>query len=81
MLTHLCRKPLVEKTRHLHTRGTAYVWEIDEFHGDNAGLIVAEIELEHPDEHFEHPAWLGKEVSHDTRYYNVCLVDHPFKDW
>lgn len=80
ILAHLCRKPLVEKTRHYLPAGK-HVWEIDEFHGDNAGLIVAEIELVHPDEHFERPAWLGEEVSHDTRYYNVCLVEHPFKEW
>lgn len=80
MLEYLCRKPLIDKTRHFIQAGK-HVWEIDEFHGDNDGLIVAEIELDHPDEPFERPDWLGEEVSHDPRYYNVCLVDRPYKDW
>lgn len=80
ILEHLCRKPLIDKTRHFIQAGK-HVWEIDEFHGDNDGLIVAEVELAHPDEAFERPDWLGEEVSYDTRYYNVCLVEHPYKDW
>jgi adenylate cyclase len=80
MLAQLCRKPLIEKTRH-HIHAGKHTWEVDEFHGDNAGLIVAEIELVHPDEPFKRPDWLGEEVSHDTRYYNVCLVEHPYKEW
>lgn len=80
ILEGLCRKPLIEKTRHF-IQADGHLWEIDEFHGDNDGLIVAEIELDHPDELFERPGWIGEEVSHDTRYYNVCLVDHPYKDW
>ncbi|MEJ2142482.1 MAG: CYTH domain-containing protein [Gammaproteobacteria bacterium] len=58
-----------------------HTWEIDEFYGDNEGLIVAEIELKSEDETFEIPPWIGDEVSDDTRYYNVCLVKHPYKDW
>ena len=54
---------------------------MDEFIGDNEGLIVAEIELSDADEAFEKPSWLGKEVSDDTRYYNVCLVKNPYKNW
>lgn len=80
MLETLCEKPLIEKTRYL-LKNANHVWEIDVFSGDNEGLIVAEIELTDKDETFSKPAWLGKEVSDDERYYNVCLVKHPFKDW
>lgn len=79
-LDELCARPLIEKNRYFVQRGM-HTWEIDEFLGDNAGLVVAEIELASVDEPFERPAWLGEEVSHDKRYYNVCLVTHPFKDW
>ncbi len=80
MLDELCMRPLIEKTRHLVDHGD-HVWEVDVFEGDNAGLVVAEVELDDPDEAFERPAWIGEEVSHDPRYYNVCLVDHPFAEW
>jgi adenylate cyclase len=56
-------------------------WEIDVFEGDNAGLVVAEVELQGVDEPFQRPAWIGDEVSNDPRYYNVSLVRHPYKDW
>ena len=58
-----------------------HLWEIDVFSGANAGLVVAEIELAHSDEPFVKPDWVGAEVSHDPRYYNVCLVEHPYSDW
>lgn len=80
MLSTLCHKPLIEKTRY-HVMHDDHTWEVDVFHGDNDGLIVAEIELSHEDENFVLPEWAGEEVSHDARYYNVCLVKHPFKDW
>jgi adenylate cyclase len=80
MLEQLCEKPVIEKTRYYVPYGN-HVWEVDEFRGDNAGLVVAEVELDETDETFERPSWLGEEVSHDTRYYNVCLVKHPYKDW
>ena len=80
LLDQLCHGPLIEKTRYFVKSGN-HVWEIDLFEGDNAGLIVAEIELAHEDEPFARPEWLGEEVSHDPRYYNVCLVKHPYKDW
>lgn len=80
ILDDLCHKPLIEKTRHFVYRG-AHVWEIDEFMGDNAGLIVAEIELSQIGESFEKPDWLGMEVTEDLRYYNNNLTKHPFKDW
>jgi adenylate cyclase len=57
------------------------VFEIDEFDGDNAGLIVAEVELGAADEEFTRPAWLGREVSDDSRYYNVNLARRPFRSW
>lgn len=80
LLDSLAHGPLIEKTRYHVTHG-AHTWEIDVFAGDNQGLVVAEIELGAEDEAFERPAWLGDEVSDDPRYYNVCLVKHPFKDW
>lgn len=80
LLDELCEKPLIEKTRY-HLKHAGMLWEVDVFAGDNAGLVVAEIEL--PDEAaaFERPAWLGDEVSDDPRYYNVSLVTHPYCDW
>lgn len=80
MLETLCEKPLIDKIRYLIKVGS-HVWEVDVFSGYNEGLVVAEIELQHKDESFKKPDWLGKEVSDDERYYNVCLVKHPFKDW
>ena len=80
MLDTLCEKPLIEKTRH-YVRIDKHLWEIDVFEGDNAGLVVAEIELADKDEAFLKPDWLGEEVSEDPRYYNVCLARHPYKDW
>jgi adenylate cyclase len=80
ILDTLCMRPLIEKTRH-HVEFDGHLWEIDEFHGANAGLVVAELELGHVQESFTHPPWLGEEVSDDPRYYNVCLVEHPYRDW
>jgi adenylate cyclase len=80
LLGQYCVRPLIEKTRYYVTH-EGHVWEIDVFSGDNEGLMVAEIELNAPDESFHRPDWLGEEVSHDPRYYNVCLVKHPFKKW
>jgi adenylate cyclase len=80
MLGQLCEQPLIEKTRY-HARHAGHTWEIDVFAGDNAGLVVAEIELEHEDEVFERPDWVGDEVSDEPRYYNVCLASHPYKTW
>lgn len=70
----------IDKTRHLVRIGQ-HTWEIDEFHGDNAGLVVAEIELAHADEAFEWPGWLGEEVSTDTRYFNSSLSERPYTSW
>jgi len=80
MLDQLCKQPQVDKTRYIVERGK-HKWEIDEFYGENAGLIVAEIELDDEAEVFEKPPWVGKEVTGDPRYYNVSLIKHPFKSW
>jgi len=80
LLETLCTKPLIEKTRHYVTYG-AHTWEIDEFHGANAGLIVAEIELQSEGEAFERPPWLGVEVTDDLRYYNNQLALNPYCNW
>ena len=76
----LCEKPLIEKTRY-EVLENGNCWEIDVFEGDNKGLTVAEIELESEDESFKIPSWAGKEVSHEPKYYNVSLIQHPFKNW
>ena len=76
MLNHLCDRPLIEKTRFEVTH-VGVVWEVDEFQGDNAGLIVAEVELDHPDQAFSRPPWLGEEVTGDPRFRNSNLVDDP----
>lgn len=80
MLEHLSGKPQIDKTRYI-VEQAGHTWEIDEFYGDNEGLLVAEVELSSEDETFEKPAWLGEEVTEDPRYYNVNLAKHPFKDW
>lgn len=80
LIDELCHKPLIEKMRHFVYRDQ-HVWEIDEFSGDNQGLIVAEIELSQIGESFAKPHWLGEEVTHDLRYYNNNLCKNPFKDW
>ena len=80
MLEDLCQKPLIDKTRYEITVGR-HLWEIDVFHGDNAGLITAEIELSDENEAFEQPDWLAQEVTDDPRYYNSNLLQHPYKDW
>lgn len=79
MLAEFCPAAL-DKTRH-YVRSGDHLFEIDEFLGDNGGLVVAEIELAHADEAFERPAWLGDEVTDDARYYNVNLVRTPFRQW
>ena len=79
MLATLCGER-VEKIRH-HVAAGPHVFEIDEFLGENAGLIVAEIELSHAEEPFERPAWLGREVTPLARYYNVNLASRPYSRW
>lgn len=80
IITNLCKRPLIEKTRHFVAHDK-HLWEIDEFDGDNEGLIVAEIELSKPYEVYVKPSWVGQEVTHDLRYYNNNLVIHPYSEW
>jgi adenylate cyclase len=80
LLDTLCEKPQIEKTRY-HVHHGEHLWEVDVFAGDNEGLVVAEVELDDENESFEMPPWAGDEVSHDKRYYNVCLVKHPYSKW
>ena len=79
LLDSLC-DGVVEKVRH-HVRVEGVLFEIDEFHGANEGLIVAEVELPAVDAPFPRPSWLGREVSALTRYYNVNLIAHPYRQW
>jgi len=80
MLDELCQKPLIEKTRY-YASFQGFTWEVDEFTGDNEGLVVAEIELEYEGQEFPRPGWLGREVSGENRYYNASLVNYPYKSW
>ncbi|HEY9071230.1 MAG TPA: CYTH domain-containing protein [Candidatus Ozemobacteraceae bacterium] len=80
MLAGLCEKPLIEKCRF----AIGYAgrrWEIDEFFGDNLGLVIAEIELEDEREEFELPPWVDREVTEDPRYYNASLAANPYRSW
>lgn len=79
-LLKLCEPPLIEKTRFI-VKYQGKTWEIDEFEGENRGLTVAEIELSSEDESFDLPDWIGKEVSHDRRYFNSSLIKKPFSSW
>lgn len=79
-LLALCVGGVIDKRRHLVRQG-AHVWEIDEFLGGNAGLVVAEIELGHADEAFGRPGWLGPEVTWLARYYNLALASRPYSQW
>lgn len=76
----LCMPGQIDKTRHYVERD-GLVWEIDEFHGENQGLIVAEVELESEDQSFEKPAWVKVEVTGEARYYNVMLAKTPYSQW
>ena len=79
-LLELCERPLISKIRHRVTHeGT--LWEVDVFGGENAGLVVAEVELTHPEEQVALPDWVGDEVTHDPRYLNANLVKRPFTSW
>ncbi len=79
-LLALCVGGRIEKTRH-HVHHAGHLWEIDEFGGENAGLVVAEIELGTLDEAFETPEWLGLEVTDQSRYYNLMLAERPYSQW
>ncbi len=80
MLDTLCRQPLIEKTRYRLPLGEV-VWEIDEFEGENTGLIVAEVELTSESQSVALPDWIGAEVSGQTKYYNASLVSNPYSNW
>ncbi len=80
LLEHMAEKPLVEKCRH-RIALDGLVWEVDEFLGENAGLVLAELELAAEDQSFSRPGWLGAEVTGDWRYANSSLARHPFRRW
>jgi adenylate cyclase len=80
LLDTLCEQPLIEKYRR-RVEFAGKVWEVDEFLGANAPLVVAEIELRSEDEPFERPDWIGEEVTGDPRYFNSALGRHPFSQW
>ncbi|MBR5141954.1 MAG: CYTH domain-containing protein [Bacteroidales bacterium] len=79
-LMKLCEPGVIDKTRYLVDVG-GHTYEVDEFYGDNDGLVVAEIELSSEDEDFIRPEWLGEEVTGDVKYYNSMLMKHPYKNW
>jgi len=80
LLENLCLKPLIDKTRYLFEY-KGLIWEIDEFHRENDGLIIAEVELKSENQKIELPAWVGKEVTGDERFYNSYLSRHPYMKW
>ena len=79
-LLKLCEPGVIDKVRYLVPCG-GHTFEVDEFHGENQGLVVAEVELSREDEPFERPAFLGREVTGDVRYYNSQLMKHPYTEW
>ena len=80
MLNDLCEKPLIEKMRYkIEFKGL--VWEVDEFFGENQGLLVAEVELESEDQTFVKPEWVGEEVTGNPKYFNANLIHHPYNKW
>lgn len=81
LLDSICQSPLIEKTRYRITAAQGLVWEVDEFAGENQGLIIAEIELPDAEYAIELPDWIGAEVSDDPRYFNANLSKHPFCRW
>ncbi len=80
MLEALCVKPIIEKFR-TTVEHAGLTWEIDVFHGDNEGLVVAEVEVDDEHQAIDLPAWIGEEVSCDPRYFNSNLITHPFSRW
>jgi len=80
MLDQLCERPLIEKTRYREVYADR-IWEIDVFHGDNDGLVVAEVEIANPEQKVELPRWAGAEVSNDPRYFNNNLAAHAYRYW
>jgi len=80
MLEEMCPSGVIDKTRYRVPVGD-HIWEVDVFHGDNDGLVVAEVELEHEDQPFQRPPWLGEDVTDDPRYYNSALSRSPYGQW
>lgn len=80
MLDNLAEKPIIEKKRYKIPQGE-FTWEIDEFFGENQGLVVAEIELQSEDQKFDKPDWLGEEVTGDPKYFNSNLIKNPYTKW
>lgn len=80
-LLKICEKGTIEKTRYIVPIKNGLFFEVDEFYGDNQGLIIAEIELPTESTFFEKPAWLGEEVTGETKYYNSVIMKNPFKNW
>ena len=80
MIKELCDEKIVEKKRYF-PEFAGKTWDVDEFMGANAGLIIAEIELNSEDEYFDKPEWAGEEVTHDKRYLNAYLAENPFVNW
>lgn len=79
-LLKLCLRPLIEKTR-TRVRHGGLTWEVDEFFGENAGLVVAEVELDRASRKVVPPPWVGREVTHDPRYLNASLIKNPYRRW
>lgn len=79
-LMKLCEPGIIDKTRYLVRSGN-HVFEVDEFYGENEGLVIAEVELSSENEPFEKPDFIGQEVTGDIRYYNSQLMKRPFKEW
>jgi CYTH domain-containing protein len=79
-LLELCEKGIINKTRYEVKCGN-HIFEVDEFYGDNKGLIIAEVELDSENEDYEKPSWLGEEVTGDVKYYNAVLSKKPYKNW
>ncbi len=80
MLKRVAQKSIIEKYRYI-IEYKGFVWEIDEFSGENQGLIVAEVELDSENQKFTKPEWVGREVTDDPRYFNSNLINHPYKKW
>ena len=80
MLDELCEQPLIEKNRYkIAYKG--FIWEVDEFFGENQGLILAEVELESEDQSYDKPEWIADEVTGDPKYFNSNLIKNPYKNW
>ena len=79
-LLSLCEPGIIDKTRYMIPVGK-HTYVVDEFHGENEGLIIAEVELQEEGESFEKPGWLGEEITGDTKYYNSMLIKNPYRNW